>query len=127
MQLRQVARQHHADLVGEDFLAMIVDDAAAVAVAIEAEADVGAAPAHLVRHGMQHLHVLGVGVVAREGMVELAVERHHVDAHARQQLRGEGPRRAIAAGGDGADFARRLRPVGEVGEIGLAEIFDEAV
>ena len=42
MQRGEIARQHDADLVGEDFLAVVVDDAAAVAVAIEAEADVGA-------------------------------------------------------------------------------------
>ena len=38
---REVAGEHHADLVGEDLLALVVDDAAAVAVAVEAEADVG--------------------------------------------------------------------------------------
>ena len=34
-----VARQHDADLVGEDLVALIVDDAAAVAIAVEAKAD----------------------------------------------------------------------------------------
>ena len=42
VQRRQVARQHHADLVGEDLVALVVDHAAAVAVAVEAEADIGA-------------------------------------------------------------------------------------
>ena len=42
MQLREIARQHDADLVGEDLLALVVDDAAAVAVAVEAEPDIGA-------------------------------------------------------------------------------------
>ena len=37
VQRRHVARQHHADLVGENLLAFVVDDAAAVAVAVEAE------------------------------------------------------------------------------------------
>ena len=35
---RQVARQHHADLVGEDFAARVVHHAAAVAVAVKAQA-----------------------------------------------------------------------------------------
>ena len=38
---REIARQHDADLVGEDLVALVVDHAAAVAVAVEAEADVG--------------------------------------------------------------------------------------
>ena len=36
MQRRDIAGQHHADLVGEDFLAVIVHHAAAIAVAVEA-------------------------------------------------------------------------------------------
>ena len=75
VELRQIARQHHADLVGEDLLAAIVDDAAAVAVAIEAEADIGAALAHLVGHRMQHFQVFGIGIVVREVVIELGVER----------------------------------------------------
>jgi hypothetical protein len=39
---RHVAREHDADLVGEDLLAGVVDHAAAVAVAVEAEPDIGA-------------------------------------------------------------------------------------
>ena len=42
MELREIARQHDADLVGENLLALVVDDAAAVAVAVEAEREVGA-------------------------------------------------------------------------------------
>ncbi len=92
MQLRQVARQHHADLVGEDLLAMIVDDAASVAVAVEAEPHVGAARAHGVGHGVQHVHVFGVGIVARKGEVELRVERHHLAAERLQHAGREGAR-----------------------------------
>ena len=78
----EIARQHHADLVGEDLVALVVDHAAAVAVAVEAEADVGLVGQHRLAHGVQHLHVFGIGVVAREGVVELAVERHHLAADA---------------------------------------------
>ena len=42
MQLGQVAGQQQADLVGEDLLALVVDHAAAVAIAIEADAEVRA-------------------------------------------------------------------------------------
>ncbi len=80
MELRQVARQHHADLVGEDFRALVVDHAAAVAVAVEAERDVGARRLHRLRHRVQHVQVFGVGIVARKGPVEVAVERNDLDA-----------------------------------------------
>jgi hypothetical protein len=42
MQRRHVAGEHHADLVGENLVALVVDDAAAVAVAVKTEGDIGA-------------------------------------------------------------------------------------
>ena len=74
MQRREVAGEHDADLVGENLLALVVDHAASVAVAVEAEREVGLALLHRGRHRMQHPHVLGVRIVTREGEVELAVE-----------------------------------------------------
>ena len=41
MQAGEVTSQHDADLVGKDLVALVVDDATAVAVAVEAEPDVG--------------------------------------------------------------------------------------
>ncbi len=83
---RDIARQHDADGVGEDLVALVVDDAAAVAVAVEAEADVGLVLHHRFRDGVQHLHVFGVRIVAREGVVELGVERHHLAADGFENL-----------------------------------------
>jgi hypothetical protein len=60
VKLREVAHQHHADLVGEDFGTLIVDDPAAVAVAVEAERDVRAALLHRVRHRVQHVEIFRV-------------------------------------------------------------------
>ena len=72
MPRREIARQHHADLVGEDLVALVVDHAAAVAVAVEAEARRRPCARRTAsRDGVQHLHVFGVGIVAREGVVEL--------------------------------------------------------
>ena len=56
-------------------LPLVVDDAAPVAVAVEAEREVGLALCHRRGHRVQHPHVLGVRIVMREGEVELAVER----------------------------------------------------
>ncbi len=80
MQRRHVARQHDTDLVGENLLALVVHHPAAVAVAVEAERHIGLVDEHGIAHGVQHLHVFGIGIVAREGVVEIAVERHHVAA-----------------------------------------------
>ena len=41
LQRRDVAREHDADLVGEYLLALVIDHAATVAVAVEAEPHVG--------------------------------------------------------------------------------------
>ena len=127
VQLRQVAREHDADLVGEDFLALVVDDAAAVAVAVEAEPDVGAGRLHRLRHRVQHVQVFGVRVVARKGVVELAVERHDLDAERREQLRRKGAGRAVAAGRDDLHLARELRPVRQVGDVAGREVGHEFI
>jgi hypothetical protein len=70
----------------------------------------------------QHLHVFGVGIVVREGVVEIGVERDHFAADRFQHLRREGARRAVAAGGD--DLQRRLsfgRPVSD-GDVALGHV-----
>ena len=127
VQARHVARQHDADLVGEDFLALVVDDAAAVAVAIEAERDVGIVDQHGVAHRVQHLHVFGVRIVAREGVIEIAIERYDLAANGFQHARGKGAGGAVAAGGDDLQFALELRPVGDVGDIAVRKILDEDI
>ena len=105
MQFRQVPRQHHADLVGEDFLALVVDDAAAVAVAVEAERDIRACLLHRRRHRVQHVQVLGIRIVTRKSEIELAIEGHDLAAERAQQRRRERARRAVAAGGDDFQLA----------------------
>ena len=127
MQRREIARQHDADLVGEDLLALIVDDAAAIAIAIEAEPDFGAMLQHRIADRVQHLHVFGVGIVAREGVVELGIERDHLGADHLERLGRESAGRAIAAGGDHLDRPAELRPVGHVGHVDGREILVELV
>ena len=115
------------DLVGENLLALVVDDAAAVAVAVEAERDVGVALLHRRRHRVQHPHVLGVRIVAREGEVELAVEGNDLGAERAQKLGRERPGRAVAAGGDDLETAAELRPAGQIGDVAGREIGDEFI
>ena len=122
-----IARQHDADLVGENLLALVVDHAAAVAVAVEAERHVGLARQHRVAHGVQHLHVFGVGIVVRKGVVELAVERNDLAADRFQHLRRERAGGAVAAGAHHFQVALEFRPLGEVGDVARRKILDEVV
>ena len=119
---RHVARQHHADLVGENLLAGIVDHAAAVAVAVEAEADIGLVRQHRVADGVQHFHVFGIGIVFREGVIEFGVERHHLAADRLHHLRREGARGAVAAGDHDFQLALQLRAPGQIGDVARRKI-----
>ncbi len=53
-----VASEHHADLVGENLVALVVHHAAAVAVAVEGKPDISAREPHGIREGVQHLEGL---------------------------------------------------------------------
>ena len=128
VQLGEVARQHHADLVGEDLVRLrrrprrsgrrrrrsrarrrrrCSFTAAAIACSMS--------------------QILGVGIVTREGEVELAIERDDFGAERGEQLRREGARRAVAAGGDDLHLARPLRPRRQVGEVAGGKVVDEFV
>src|SRR2546423_1018494 len=85
------------DMVGDDLVALVVAHAAAVAVAVEAERHVRLVLDHGVAHGVQHLHVFGVGIVVRERVIELAVKRHDLAADRLEHARREGARGAVAA------------------------------
>ena len=58
-----------------DDLAALVDDEAAVGVAVEGQAEVGAVLAHGTLQVAQVLRLDRVGLVVREGAVELEVQR----------------------------------------------------
>ena len=98
-------------------MALVVDDAAAVAVAVEAERDIRAALPHRLRHRVQHMQVFGIGVIAREGEVEVAVERRDLDAERAEEFWRESAGRSVAAGGDRLDPSVEFRPVGQVGDV----------
>ena len=127
IEARQVARHDDADLVGKDFLALVIDHAAAVAVTVEAEREVGPGGAHGVGHVVQHFHRFGVRVVVGEGVIQLVVAGHHLDADTLEKLGREGRGRAVAGGADHAQLARHPEVAHEVVEIGLAHAIDEFI
>ena len=122
-----VAREHHAHLVGENFLALVVDHAAAVAVAVEAERHVRLDAQHLVAHRVQHLHVFGVGIVFGESVIELAVERDDLAADGGEDLRRKRAGGAVAAGANDLEAALELRARREIGDVTGREVLDEGV
>jgi hypothetical protein len=65
--------------------------------------------------------------VAGKVEIELAVERDDLATQRAEQLRREGARRAVAAGGDDLQSAPQFRPAGKVGNIARGKIVDEAV
>ena len=76
---------------------------------------------------MQHLHVFGIGIVARECVVEFAVERHHFAADRLEHLRREGAGGTVAACSDHLEPALELRPVGKIGDVTERKIVNERV
>ena len=76
---------------------------------------------------MQHFQVFGIGVVARECVIELDVERHDFAAQSFKNLRSKSARRAVAARSHDFHLALEGRPVGEVGDVAFGEIVDEAI
>ncbi|MNI36288.1 hypothetical protein D3C73_903330 [compost metagenome] len=124
MEGRQIAGQHQADLVGEDLLARVVDHAAAVAVAVKAQGQIGARLLHLGGHLHQHGVIFRVRIVFGEGVVEVRVHLDHLGAHQAQHLGGEGSGRAVAAGGHDLERARQLHLGRHVLDVGLAEALD---
>ena len=104
------------DRAGADRLAALVDDEAAVGVAVEGEPDVGAVLDDRPLQVAQVLRLQRVGLVVRERAVELEVQRYDV-----QRQRRAARRRAVAEpdGRDGVaahavagvhDHLQRARP-----------------
>ena len=94
--LQQVARQQGQQPVSGDVMALFIDEARAVGVAIEGEAEVGAGLQH---HGLQvprHLRVFGVGQVVGVGAVGLAIEAMHGQAERAQHWWHPGAAQAVA-------------------------------
>ena len=122
-----VAGEHHADLVGEDGFALVVDHAAAVTVAVEGEAEIGAMLEHGVARRVQHVEIFGIGIVRREIVVELAIERDDGGAKLGQNARGEGAGRAVAAGNDDLQGTQQFRPCQKIGHVALGHVGHEDV
>ena len=123
----QVARQHHTNLVGEYLFARIVDNAAAVAVAVEGKAHIRLVLQHGITQGVQHLHIFRVRIIAREGEVELAVERDDFSTDLCKDLRHEGTGGAVAAGRDDLELAADGGTVRKVGDVAGAHVVDIGV
>ena len=92
MQCRHVARQHHADFIGEDFLALIIHDPAACP---PSPSKPSATSARLTSTASPHrsaaFSCLRYWDCSAEGVIEIAVERHHLAADGLQNRGAKAP------------------------------------
>jgi hypothetical protein len=114
-------------LSAKDFLPGIVDHAAAVAVAVETKTDIGLVLEHRVADRVQHLHVFGVRIVFREGMVELGVERDHFATDRLHHLRRKRAGGAVATGDHDLQLALQLGALREIGDVARRKILVELI
>src|SRR5436190_103287 len=78
-------------------------------------------------HGVQHLHIFGVGIVVRESVVELAVKRHDLAADRCQHLRRERAGSAVAAGAHHLEAALEFWAAGEISDVAGGKILVEFI
>ena len=76
---------------------------------------------------MQHFQIFGVRIVAREGVVQIGIERHHLATDRLQHLRRERAGGAVATGAHHLDPALELRPVGQISDVAIREVLVELV
>src|SRR4029079_3487557 len=81
----------------------------------------------LYRHGMEHLHVFRIRVVARERVIELGIQRDDLDTQGFQNARGKVNGRAVTAGHNSPDPALEKSALGKIADIGTGKILDEAI
>ena len=123
----QIAPDQYAHFIGEDFFTFIIDNAAAVAIAVKGKTDIGTGFQNLVAHGVQHFHIFRIGVVMWEAVVQLAMQFDHLNAQRAQHIRGERPRRAIAASDNRFQFAFEIIAPRQIILIGLRHTIDALI
>ncbi len=97
---RDITGEHDADFVGKDGIAVVIDYAAAVAVAIECKPNIRSSGKYRLADGVQHAHVLWIWIVMRKRVVELAIKRHNFASHSLQNFRRKRTCRSVTASGN---------------------------
>ncbi len=110
--LEHVAREQHQLAIGVDDLPVLGDDAQAVAVAVEGQAELGVAGLDEADQLGQVLGLARVGVMVGEVAVDFRVELAHGAAERAQDARGGGAGDAVA----GIDRHRHRPRQGAVGD-----------
>jgi hypothetical protein len=126
MQGGDIARQHDADLVGEDLLALLSTTPQRSPSPSKPRPTSAPLLLHLVAMACSISMSSGFGIVAREGVVEFDIQRDDLAADGFQDARREGTCRAVAAGGDDLEGASDLRRSRQILEVALGEIGHEA-
>jgi len=81
-------------------------------------------PLHRGGHRVEHLGVFGIGIVVREGPVEIALDFDHLRPHPAQRLGREGAGRPVAARADHAQRPVQGAAGGGVGDVTFGHALD---
>ncbi len=117
-----VGGEEHQLAVGEDDLAVLGDDAEAVTVAIEGQADLGIGFLQRADHVLQVLGLRGVGVVVREISVDFAEQFDQFAAELFEQCRSDAAGNAVAAVHDDLHRAGELDVADDLRDVGFADV-----
>ena len=127
IELGQVTRHDHTDLIGKDLFAFVIHNATAIAVAIKAKRQIGTGRFDAVGHVVQHFHGFGIGVVVGEGVVQRAVAFDHFDANASENLGRKGGCGAIAGGADNLERAGHSEIADQIVNVGFFDTIHKLV
>src|SRR4051812_854211 len=117
--LENVAGEDEQELVTPENVPVFVDGAEPIRVAVEGDAQIGAFDADFLLQISQILRDSGIGMMVREGAVEVAEQLDHFVPEGSEEPRPDDPAGAIAGIDDDSELAgglaKRLRDEVEVG------------
>src|SRR6266550_5230572 len=121
---QNIARVDNEEIIAPDYLARVVDDADAVRVAVEGDADVGLILLHGGDEGLDVLWNSRIGVVIRECSVALTEKTTRLDAELWEKLRSNQRPCPIPAVEDYLQISgERTDASGDVGHVPSYDLF----
>ena len=119
---RDVARKQHHEAIGPDDCPAVGDDAQAVAIAVEGDAQVRIAFADRDDEVVEVRRFGRIRMVVRKAAVDFLVQAHHFAPESFEERRRDQTRHAIAA----VDHDRHGTGDGDVGDDAITVLFDDA-
>ena len=127
MKRGQIAGEHDTDLVRENLVALIIHDPAPITITVKAQRHVSSLTTDDFSHGMEHIHVLGIWIIAGKCMIEFGIQWHDLTSQSLQNGGRKCTSCAVAAGGNNFHFPLERCPIGQIGGVALGEVGHEVV